>query len=150
MEFFTGLEEQVWMVLDIFIAMVLGGIIGYEREARKKPAGFRTNMLIAGASALFLFLGRSLALSMQSEMGSEALGVDPTRLIHAIIVGISFIGAGTVLKSPKEQEIKYLTTAATILLSAGVGICVAMHYYLLAVGVTILGLIVNSVLKLIE
>lgn len=138
---------QLRILLDVIIALVMGGVIGYERETKDKPAGFRTNMLISGASALLVSLGMYIANSMEMTLSDAALGVDPTRIIHAIIVGVSFIGAGTILKSSNEHTVKYLTTAATILFSSGAGMCVALHLYLLGAGVTILGLIVNMVMQ---
>ncbi len=140
-------EQQLWLLLDVLIAMALGGMIGFEREKHDKPAGFRTNIIIAGASALLLSLGYYIADSMEYNLNDEALGVDPTRIIHAIIVGVSFIGAGTILKSSKEDTVKYLTTSATILMSSATGICVALHLYLLAAGATLLTLIVNTLVR---
>ncbi len=138
---------QLRYLLDIFIALVLGGLLGLEREKHDKPAGFRTQMLICGVSALLLILGQYIALEMQNDINREGFGVDPIRIVHAIIVGVSFIGAGTIIKSPEEHSIKYLTTAATILVSSGVGICVGLRLYVLAVGVTLLGLMVNWLVK---
>lgn len=142
--------QQLRSLLDIALAMFLGGIIGYEREKKDKPIGLRTNMLIAGASALLLIIGRFIAQSMKDSLPPETLGIDPTRIIHAIIVGVSFIGAGTILKSNKEESVKYLTTAATILISAGTGMSVALHLYILAAGATLLGLLVNTVFSKME
>lgn len=138
---------QLRILLDIVIAMALGSIIGLEREQREKPAGFRTNMLIAGASALFLVLGRSIVRYVGSDTTAEALGVDPTRILHAIIVGVSFVGAGTIIKSREDETIHYLTTAATILMSSAAGICVALRFYYLAAGVTLLTLLINALIK---
>lgn len=141
------LDFQLKILLDVFIAMVLGAIIGFEREEKDKPAGLRTNMIIAGASALLLTLGRNIAQLMQFDLETQTLSVDPTRIIHAIIVGVSFIGAGTILKSNKEETVKYLTTSATILMSSATGICVALKLYVLGVGVTVLTLLINSMLR---
>lgn len=145
--FGVPLPFQLWILLDVLIAASLGGILGIERERSDKPAGFRTNMFIAGAAALFLSLGQYIANSMELELNPNSMGIDPTRIIHAIIVGVSFIGAGTILKSSKEDTVKYLTTAAMILFSAGAGISVALKLYVLAVGVTIIGIIINTVIK---
>lgn len=138
---------QLRILLDIVIAMTLGSIIGFERERREKPAGFRTNMLIAGASALFMVLGRSIVDYVGVGITTEAMGVDPTRIMHAIIVGVSFVGAGTIIKSREDETIHYLTTAATILMSSAAGMCVALRLYYLAAGVTILTLLVNTLVK---
>ena len=142
-----ALAPQGIMVLKVCIAAALGAVLGLEREKHDKPAGLRTNMLIGGGSALLLILGRVIAVSMDPELPAEALGVDPTRIIHAIIMGISFIGAGTILKSPGDQVVRNLTTAATLLFSAGAGMCVAMDLYLLAVCVTGLGLAINTLAR---
>ncbi len=142
-----NLIPQLWILLDVLIAVILGGILGYERESKDKPAGFRTNMLIAGASALLLSLGKVVVNEMEVSISDTALGVDPTRIIHAIIVGVSFIGAGTILKSRDENTIHYLTTAATILLSSSAGMAVALKQYVVAVGITLLGVIINAVVR---
>jgi len=94
-----------------------------------------------------LMLGEYLASDIQLYIDEEGIGVDPTRILHAIIVGVSFIGAGTIVKSPQKQTIKYLTTAATILFSAGIGISVGLQLYVVAVGLTVLGLIVNTLVS---
>lgn len=143
MEWTTAWEWQLRVLLDVVIAVLLGGLLGIEREKKDKPAGFRTNMLVAAASALLLILGQHIAFDMQQSLNIEGLGVDPTRIIHAIIVGASFIGAGTIVKSPEEETIKYLTTAATILFSAGIGISVGLRLYILASGVTLIGIVIN-------
>ena len=86
---------------------------------------------------------------MQGTLDAAALGVDPTRIVHAIIVGVSFIGAGTILKGGEKFEVRYLTTAASLLFSAGAGISMALELYWIAGGVTILGLLINTVIKLL-
>lgn len=129
----AGLQGSI--LLKVLIAALLGGAIGFERESKDKPAGFRTNMIIAGASALLLTLGQFIASHMVEEFNDQALGIDPTRIIHAIIVGVSFIGAGTILKGKEEETVRYLTSAATILFSAGIGMAVGLDLYILAVGV---------------
>ena len=141
------IEPQLLIALDVLIASILGGVLGLEREMHAKPAGFRTQMFIAGAAALMLSLGRVLAQRFDLFLSEDALGVDPTRIIHAIVVGVSFIGAGTVLKSPGDDTIKFLTTAAMTLFSAGIGMAVAMQLYILAILVTVLGLIINTVMR---
>lgn len=138
---------QLRILLDIVIAVALGGTIGFEREKRDKPAGFRTNMVIAGASALFIILGRYIVIDMTKDLTGEEMGVDPTRIVHAVIFGVSFIGAGTILKTQKKETIHNLTTAATILMSSATGMCVALRLYVLAVGVTLLTVIINTLVR---
>lgn len=144
------LTRQLWILLDVFIAILLGGIVGFERERKSKPAGFRTNMIISGSAALLYSLGHVLIHSFEQGIDHAALGIDPTRIIHAIILGVSFIGAGTILKAKDKDKVYYLTTSATILLSAGLGISVAMKQYVLAVGITAFVLIINALVHKLE
>jgi putative Mg2+ transporter-C (MgtC) family protein len=146
----NDLVQQSWMLLDLLIAMVLGGLIGLEREKQNKPAGLRTHVLIAAAACLFLFLGKHLSIGLSQRLPEDAMGIDPTRILHAIIVGISFIGAGTILKSREDQVIRYLTTAATVLVAAGIGIAVGAHLYVLAAGATVLTLVVSYSVRFLE
>ena len=131
------------MLLHVVIASVLAGLVGFEREAGDKPAGVRTNMMVGGSVALLVMLGEVIVRYFRDAGLADVISADPTRVIHAVIVGISFIGAGMVLQIAKEQKIKYLTTAATILFSSGIGIAVALRQYYLAVGVTLFILFIN-------
>lgn len=140
------MKPQLTILLHVVIASVLSGLIGFEREKVDKPAGIRTNMLIGGAVALLVTLGEIIVMHFQALGLSDMVSADPIRIIQAIIVGISFIGTGMVLQIRQEQKIKYLTTAATILFSTGIGISVALRQYYLAVGVTIFILFINYLL----
>ncbi len=138
-----GFHEQVNILWHVILASVLSGIIGYERERGDKPAGIRTNMIVGGAVTLLVLLGQVITLHFYSLPLAGAVRVDPTRIIQAIVVGVSFIGAGTVLQIATESKIKYLTTAATILFSTGIGISVALDLIILAVFLTIFILFIN-------
>jgi len=131
------------MLLDVLIAVILGGLIGLEREWRSKPAGLRTNMIISGASALFVGLGRHIMLDYAGILNIEAMGMDPIRLLHAVIVGVGFIGAGTIIKSSDDSKVMYLTTAATIWMSAAVGLSVGLKQYVLGCGVALMMIVIN-------
>ena len=133
----------------VLLASFLSALVGLEREKEEKPAGFRTHMIIGGAATLLILLGESVVAGFSKGAGAT-LQTDPLRLIEAIIVGVSFIGAGTILKRSGEPEVRNLTTAATLLFSAGIGICVAVERILLAVGVVISALIINVVMKRLE
>ena len=144
------MRQELFILLHVAIAAVLSGLIGLERGKFEKPAGFRTNMLVGGAVALLVCLGKIIVVYFHEAGLTEFIRVDPTRIIQAIIVGISFIGAGMVLQIPQEHKIKYLTTAATILFSSGIGIAVALQQYVIAIGVTLFILIINYLLRIIE
>jgi len=134
----------------VTLAALLAGLLGLERELASKPAGFRTNMIIGGASALLVILGETLTLQYSESPVSDLVRSDPLRIFEAIIVGISFIGAGTILKMRDEERVRYLTTAASILFSAAIGISVALEQFVLAVGATVLILAITYVLNLLE
>jgi putative Mg2+ transporter-C (MgtC) family protein len=140
---------ELVILMNVAIAAVLTGFIGLEREVKNKPAGFRTNMIVGGSSALILSLGKVLVEKYIENGFQDVIQPDSTRIIEAIILGISFIGAGTILKANDESKVYYLTTAATVLFSAGIGIAVALEQYILSVSATVLLLIINRLAKII-
>lgn len=141
---------ELEILLHVVIASILGGVIGYEREKTNKPAGIKTNMIVGGSVALLVSLGEAITVHFQNLGLSDVMQTDPTRIIQAIIVGVSFIGAGTVMQLQKIYKVKYLTTAASILYSTGVGISVALGQYILAVGLTVFILIIYYPIKWVE
>ena len=141
-------SEEIDILLKVIVAVCLGGVIGIERELAKKPAGIRTHMFVAGAATLVMSVSILLINQFNATFGN--VQSDPVRVIEAIIVGISFIGAGTVLKSEKDHNVYYLTTAASILFASAIGITVALERYWLAISLTALVIIVNSVVGGIE
>ncbi len=141
--------DQLAILMDVIIATILSGIIGYEREHLNKPAGLRTNMIIGGASCLIAAITLPLIAEVEVYVDAAEVQTDPIRLLQALVVGISFIGAGTIIKAESDR-IHGLTTAATLLYSMSIGICVAIHQYVLAVGVMIIVLIVNFAVRKME
>jgi putative Mg2+ transporter-C (MgtC) family protein len=132
---------QLEIVGEVGLAMLLGGVIGFEREVADKPAGFRTQMLVAGSAALLVGLADAMLLRFLVE-GKTNVTADPIRIVEAIVTGISFLGAGTIFRKTASEQVQGLTTAASILMCAAVGISVALRQFALAVGVTLLALIV--------
>jgi putative Mg2+ transporter-C (MgtC) family protein len=132
---------QLQIIGEVALAMVLGGVIGFEREMADKPAGFRTHMLVAGASALLVGLADVMLLHYIVE-GKTQITADPIRITEAIVTGISFLGAGTIFRRDASEQVQGLTTAASILLCAAVGISVALRQFVLAIGVTVLALVI--------
>ena len=133
----------------VCMAMLLGGLIGLEREVASKPAGFRTHMLVAAAAALLVGLGDALVQSFSAH-GGESLSVDPVRIVQAIVIGIGFLGAGTIIQRERSDRIEGLTTGASLLLAAAVGVAVAVEQWILACSVTLLTLTVLAVLGRME
>ncbi len=133
--------DQLQIVGQVILAMILGAIMGLERENADKPAGLRTHMLVAGAAALFVALSTTAVQMFGMSLGDSVIRADPIRVMEAVITGISFLGAGTILRHGAKRQVEGLTTAASILVAAGVGIAVALSQLILAVGVTILTLV---------
>jgi putative Mg2+ transporter-C (MgtC) family protein len=115
---------EIGFLLKIFLSTLLGGVIGFERERTRRPAGLRTHMIVSLSSCL---------LTLISVYASET---DPLKLAANIITGVGFIGAGTIIAS--SGSVKGVTTAATIFAVAGIGITVALGFYLTAVASTLL------------
>jgi len=111
-----SLGQAVVLIVRLVTAAVLGGVIGAERESEGKEAGLRTHMLVALGAALFVLGPRAAGL------GEGDLG----RIVQGVAAGIGFIGAGTILKLTDRREIKGLTTAAGIWLTAAIGIVAAV------------------------
>ncbi len=138
-----NIQTELAVLLDVAIAASLSGVIGIEREKLKKPAGLRTNMIVGSISCFFVSISPELSRFIQINLPDDLISIDPIRILHAIIVGVSFIGAGTILKSREENSIQNLTTASTLLYSAGIGISVAINGYILAIGLTIIAVLIN-------
>lgn len=133
--------SQLWLLLNVAIAMALGALLGLEREYADKPAGLRTHMIVAGSAALLVSLGEPLIDHFDVTTSGSTIRTDPIRIIEAIITGVSFLGAGTIIYRQSRGIVEGLTTAAALLLSAGVGICVGLEQFTLGIGVTLLSLL---------
>jgi putative Mg2+ transporter-C (MgtC) family protein len=110
------------LLLRLVLSCVLGGIIGYERQSRRKSAGLRTNVLVC--------LGSCLIMVMSVEMYQEVEGktnADPARLAAQVVSGIGFLGAGAIMK--EGLSVTGLTTAACLWVVAGVGLAVGAGFY---------------------
>jgi putative Mg2+ transporter-C (MgtC) family protein len=145
-----GWLGELQIIGEVALAIFLGGIIGFEREAANKPAGFRTHMLVAGAAALLVGLSNALIDNFDTDSAPSFISFDPIRLIQGIIIGISFIGGGTIIRDARTQRVEGLTTAASLLLTGGIGIAVALHQFVVAVGITLLTIVVLRVLIAVE
>lgn len=133
----------------VLLAMAMGAIVGLDREAAERPAGLRTHMLVSGAAALLVSLGGVLARNFDVELSHSVLNTDPTRLIEAVVTGVSFLGAGTIIRRQASSPVEGLTTAASILFTAAIGICVALSQFVLALGATALALVILRLIRLV-
>ena len=150
LQFVTDRSGELQILREVAVALLLGGIIGLEREAANKPAGFRTHMLVAGSAALLAGIGFTLVERSVHQQWNDAVTADPIRILQAIIIGVSFLGTGTIFRGKRSEDVQGLTTAASLLMSSGIGIAVALHQFALAVGVSLLVSIVLRVLGKLE
>ena len=151
MEHFLDAARQDGIILaQALVALLLGGLVGWEREAAGKWAGFRTHMLVCLATFLFVKLGNFLVTDMIAAHPGGSLRADPVRIIEAIVTGIAFLGAGTVFRDLDADKARGLTTAASLLIIAPIGIAIALDRYVLALGVTGLALFVLRTLHALE
>jgi putative Mg2+ transporter-C (MgtC) family protein len=130
----------ILIALKLLMAVVCGGAIGFERELSRKPAGLRTNVLVCVGAALFMIVSRHI--------GGGAPYTDPARLVAQVVTAIGFIGAGVILQS--RGSITGLTTAATILLVAAVGITIGEGMFTVTLMTTVLIIVVLVLLRRVE
>lgn len=122
------------------LAVLLGGLVGYQREARDRPAGLRTHILVTLGSAVIM------VLSYYPFLGK--VGADPSRIASQVVVGVGFLGAGTIIR--QGNIVIGLTTAASLWAMAAVGLAVGLGLYELAIVATVLVLLVLTAFKYLE
>ena len=119
-------------IFRVFVAALLGGMIGFEREYRAKEAGLRTHFLVAMGSALFMIVSQ---YGFNAVLGTS-ITLDPSRVAAQVVSGIGFIGAGTIIF--QKHVIKGLTTAAGLWVTSAIGLACGSGLYLLSVASTLL------------
>jgi putative Mg2+ transporter-C (MgtC) family protein len=147
-ELLTQATNDATLLLRLAVSLLLSAAIGWERERRNRTAGLRTHMLVAVASTLFVGLGEPLISHLSPSLDGQ-MTFDPTRLIHAVAVGVGFLGAGAIFVSGQDR-VRGLTTAASIWATSAVGVAVALNRWVLAVGTTILVLVVLAAIRTME
>jgi putative Mg2+ transporter-C (MgtC) family protein len=123
------------IILRLLVAAVLGGLLGYEREQQGKSAGVRTHMLVAIGAALFVLIPQQAGAST----------ADLTRVLQGLIAGVGFLGAGAIIMGTKQVETRGLTTAASIWVTAAIGMAAGMGRESTAILSTLVALFVLSV-----
>ena len=135
----NDIEQNTRVGVRLVLAVLLGGVLGYERESQGKAAGLRTHMLVSLGAALFV------------------IGADPTgtfndsmsRVIQGVVAGIGFLGAGTIIKSASLSNIRGLTTAAGLWLTAAMGVAIGLGQEVIAIMTTLLALIILHLVPLL-
>lgn len=139
---FAGVADNPWYISEIDIAarlglsIVLGGLIGFERESSNHAAGFRTNILVCLGACLLMLLS---IYGFADFVEEPNVRVDPARLAAAVITGVGFLGAGTILFTGKS--ITGLTTAASLWVVAAIGLAVGAGFYFASATVTVMALL---------
>ena len=134
--------DTLSVAIRLVLAVICGGIIGIERERKRRPAGFRTHILICLGACMATLTSQFLALELQ-------LYTDMARLGAQVIAGIGFIGAGTIIIT-KRRQVKGLTTAAGLWTAAIVGLCAGAGYYEGVVVTTVVVIIAELIFSKIE
>ena len=135
----TDLAQTTRVVLRLMMAALLGGLLGWEREHKGQAAGVRTHMLVAMGAALFVLVSQ--------QMGME--NEDISRVIQGLTAGVGFLCAGTILTGDKAGEVKGLTTAAGLWLTAAIGVAAGLGRELTAVLATVLALMVLALVPVL-
>jgi putative Mg2+ transporter-C (MgtC) family protein len=149
------MDQDLSIMLRLLVAALLSGLIGYERQLTRKEAGLRTHMLVAIGSALLVSLTdvvaqHALSLLPATPQAGFQVQIAPLVVIQAVVTGIGFLGAGTIFMARTNSHIKGLTTAASIWVTAAIGITVGLSRYIVAIGATVLVLFVLHIMPRVE
>ena len=140
-------QTSLLITANLLASLIAGGIIGMERSLHGRPAGFRTHALVCLASSLLMTV-TAFQGSWISVDNSELFRTDPTRMAQGIMTGIGFLGAGVIFK--KGLNVRGLTTAASIWITAAIGILFGIGFYFPAIFATVLALVTLSLFRWIE
>jgi len=138
--------DDLEMILRLLAALLAGSLIGFERSYHGRPAGFRTHALVCTASSLLMLITVYEAYWVRD--GGAAINIDPTRMAQGIMTGIGFLGAGAIIK--EGFTIRGLTTAASVWMTAAIGILAGIGFYLPLVASVLITLGVLSVFRWVE
>lgn len=128
------LEAEI--VVKLILAAVIGGVVGFEREIKRKPAGMRTHSLVCLGAALFTIMSVSIA------------GAEPARIAAGIVTGIGFLGAGMIFRA--EERVRGLTTAAELWALAAIGVAIGLGLYFAALVTTAIMIFILIPMKYVE
>ena len=133
---FPDRQRLIIVLLRVFAAVLLGAVVGIERERAGKPAGLRTHMLVSLGTAVVVIACQDATMSLDGL----------SRVIQGIVTGIGFIGAGTILKLNEQREIQGLTTAAGLWMTAAIGVAAGLGI----LGVALIGTLVTVLVLVLE
>ena len=136
------MSEVIHDLIPMSLSLLLGTIVGWERQMGRKPAGLRTHVLVCLGSTMFVL---TTSYSLQA-FGGHSL--DASRIVHGVVTGVGFLGAGSIMR--QDGYVAGLTTAASIWMVAAIGVAVGVHAYVLATIGTVFCLIVLEVYRWME
>src|SRR6187551_123824 len=139
-------EDDTQMVLRLLAALLAGALIGYERSYHGRPAGFRTHALVCTASSLLMLV--TVYEAHWVRVTADMVRRDPTRMAQGIMTGIGFLGAGVIIK--EGLSVRGLTTAASIWITAAIGILAGIGFYFPAAVATVFTLGTLSLFRWLE
>ena len=137
---FGDRQQLIRVLIRVVAAVLLGAVIGYEREKAGKAAGLRTHILVTLGTSVFVLAGTGFGMS------SDGL----SRVIQGIVTGIGFIGAGSIIKKDNESNIQGLTSSAGIWMTSAIGVAIGLGEVGLAILATIATVIVLALLGTID
>ena len=145
----TTWQWEAEMLLRLVLAVILSGIIGMEREALNKSAGFRTHILVGIGACLMMIISLSMPfIRMPGDLAAAGSNCDPARIAAQVVSGIGFLGAGAIMSS--GGKVRGLTTAASLWAVAGIGLCVGAGLYITSAGAAVLTFATLSLFARVE
>ncbi len=136
------------VAVKLFLAALAGGLVGLEREKHGRPAGLRTNLLVAVGSCVMVIVSEAFYIKYGGFDAQSTLRIDPSRVAAQIVTGVGFLGAGVILK--EGPSVRGLTTAASLWTVAGLGMAFGMGFYSLGAIATLLVLVSLTFLKKLD
>lgn len=135
--------NDIQIILRLFISTILGGFIGLERQLHRRAAGLRTHILVSVGSTLIMLTSLYIF-----DIYKDKVPLDPARIAAGVITGIGFLGAGTIIRY--GEEVRGLTTAASLWVVAAVGLAIGCGFYVAAVAATVIVLLALLALRRLE
>ncbi|MBP3584916.1 MAG: MgtC/SapB family protein [Peptococcaceae bacterium] len=141
-------QYELVFMFRLLLAMLLGGIIGAERERKNRSAGFRTHILVTVGSCMFMIVSISMPMMISTMPNGIVNNADPGRIAAQVVSGIGFLGAGAIIQD--KGKVRGLTTAASLWVVAAIGLAVGAGMYLTAISTTFFLFLILSVFAKLE
>jgi putative Mg2+ transporter-C (MgtC) family protein len=140
--------NQIQIIFQLLAAVILGGLLGLEREYKRKEAGFQTYSLVCLGSCIFTIISTEISKIYTDFLNQSIISLDPSRIILAIATGIGFIGAGVIIH--RHEHIEGITTAAGLWATAAIGTAIGFKFYFTAIVASILIIFIFIVFGILE